>query len=391
MMTLPSPSFAPTTRPRSPTFKPTAKIPTKKPTPAPTISSGFLFIQEYEQESCEGKITNVNGIPTNVCMVEYDSSLTESGSRLFSCTEDYVEVSYYTSSDCSARYLSGQNKYYLGCALKVEDYYYAERAYSLALVCGEGSDDLPLGDSNFIGNYAIERSYDSTTGCEDESISSINAFLEDYCINSAQDEASFKIELPTVYFYKGLGCDESKFDSTMDLNMDCESAMDNSDGGNRNSVSTQYDYSYSYNYESGSVELYSQWAEVTADGTHDSSEFPTNTPTVTPSIRVVPSKLPSLVPSRRTTGVPTGSPSISFAPTGKNSTDFPTVSPTPEPSAAPTANPSSRKPSVRPSFAATKVPTREPTSTPAPTTQTSKVAQPVQVLLAQVSLVDVLQ
>lgn len=157
MMTLPSPSLAPSRRPKSPTFKPTAKVPTKRPTPAPTISDGWLYIQEYEQESCAGTITNVNAIPTNKCMIEYDSTLTASGSQLFTCTEDYAAVSYYTSTDCTEKYLSGQSKFYLGCAIKVEDYYYAERSYSLALVCGEGGVDLPLSDSNFIGNYAVER------------------------------------------------------------------------------------------------------------------------------------------------------------------------------------------------------------------------------------------
>jgi tripeptidyl-peptidase I len=77
--------------PGSPTPTPTLSpvpVPTILPTASPTTASGWMYIHEYNQESCTGKITTISGLPTNRCLTEYSGSeQTIVGSRILSCKE----------------------------------------------------------------------------------------------------------------------------------------------------------------------------------------------------------------------------------------------------------------------------------------------------------------
>jgi hypothetical protein len=151
-MSLPTPTFSPTSQPR-PTVRPSAA---PKPTIAPIQANGWLFINQYSEESCTGDITNVNGMPTNKCFIEYDTTNTPIGSHRFACAGDFIEVNYYSSTDCSARYLTESNRFFYGCAYRVQDYYYSEHPYSMALTCQVGNSMIPS-DPNFSGKYAIQK------------------------------------------------------------------------------------------------------------------------------------------------------------------------------------------------------------------------------------------
>lgn len=74
--------------PNQPTFQPTlapVDIPSEPPTSSPTKSTGWMYLRQYDQESCTGKITVISGVPTNRCMIEYDKEQQVIGSRIYTC------------------------------------------------------------------------------------------------------------------------------------------------------------------------------------------------------------------------------------------------------------------------------------------------------------------
>lgn len=161
LSTMLSIATAPTVDPvTAPTLSPTAKI---VPTSAPTQAPGWVMIEEYTEENCGGEISAYSSSPTNICFPEYvDSSSTDViGSRRYHCEEYGVVVSYYSDEACSEAYLLQKDRYSSGCAYKVEDYYYATKAHSLAISCTTTSfttsPPYPVNNPSFTGKYAIHR------------------------------------------------------------------------------------------------------------------------------------------------------------------------------------------------------------------------------------------
>jgi hypothetical protein len=75
----PSPALVPTPSPsRAPL--------SSQPTFAPTQQAGWVLIEQFDAENCEGSVTTLSGIPTNYCQVEYDANNHPSGSRKYFCT-----------------------------------------------------------------------------------------------------------------------------------------------------------------------------------------------------------------------------------------------------------------------------------------------------------------
>lgn len=71
------PTASPTVLPGSPTNSPVqtpTELPTKVPTAVPTFSSGWLYSTYYDEGECTGTKYNVQGIVTDTCMTQYDSS-----------------------------------------------------------------------------------------------------------------------------------------------------------------------------------------------------------------------------------------------------------------------------------------------------------------------------
>ncbi len=86
---LPSPTARPSFRPGSPTPLPTKQPhgnPTHRPTQSPTMAKGFVMIEQYDKDYCEGQIMTFSGTPTNSCFQEFDESEKVIGSRRYVCT-----------------------------------------------------------------------------------------------------------------------------------------------------------------------------------------------------------------------------------------------------------------------------------------------------------------
>ncbi len=71
------------------------------------------------------------------------------------CLLDSTIVTYFTDKHCSAANAVSEEKYYFGCAYKVEDYYYASSYYSIELFCTQQTSVPPL--PNFDGTFAVQR------------------------------------------------------------------------------------------------------------------------------------------------------------------------------------------------------------------------------------------
>jgi hypothetical protein len=187
---------------------------------------------------------------------------------------------------------------------------------------------------------------------------------ENLCINSPQDGSSFIIDFPTATFYKGLNCNPTKVDETIQLSQTCvESAGGGSYGygasanahPDDSSISTQY-YGGGNYQDPGSSELFNLWIEVEA-----------NPHSVVPTIRTTrsPSRSPTMQPSEEpTTSQPTNSPSTA-PPTGSLPLvpyPAPTFRPSKMPSKTPSAKPSTSVPSTNyPTSTETFILTNEPT------------------------------
>jgi hypothetical protein len=44
-----------------------------------------MHLQQYEQQNCEGEVTVVSGVPTGVCLIEYDADSKAIGSIMYTC------------------------------------------------------------------------------------------------------------------------------------------------------------------------------------------------------------------------------------------------------------------------------------------------------------------
>lgn len=78
---------------------PPSSAPTARPSPMPTpeaYGAGFLYVNLYEQKSCNGPIVAVTGRPTETCLISYDPVTKEAtGSAMFTCSGgefSFVEV-----------------------------------------------------------------------------------------------------------------------------------------------------------------------------------------------------------------------------------------------------------------------------------------------------------
>lgn len=71
---------------------------------------------------------------------------------------DSVLVSYFSDTACGQNTVVAEEKYYFGCAYKVEDYYYATSYYSTELLCTQRTDVPPL--PSLDGTYAVQRYID---------------------------------------------------------------------------------------------------------------------------------------------------------------------------------------------------------------------------------------
>lgn len=80
-----APTLAPNSPPTIPTEVPTLN-PTQTPTAAPTYQSGWMHIEQYSTHACTGTINLVTAVPTERCLLEYDSSLEAVGSINYQCT-----------------------------------------------------------------------------------------------------------------------------------------------------------------------------------------------------------------------------------------------------------------------------------------------------------------
>jgi hypothetical protein len=68
-----------------------------------------------------------------------------------------VKVYYYSDPVCGANHVAQEDRYAVGCAYKIEDYYYSDTSYSLSLSCTEGVNARYPSSQGFAGKYAIQR------------------------------------------------------------------------------------------------------------------------------------------------------------------------------------------------------------------------------------------
>jgi hypothetical protein len=71
--------------------KPARPLPTIVDTldDAETFSNGFVYVNVYDSNACQGDIVSVSGRPTNICLKAYEniSSADPTGSYRYSCNE----------------------------------------------------------------------------------------------------------------------------------------------------------------------------------------------------------------------------------------------------------------------------------------------------------------
>lgn len=86
------PTESPTVLPGQPTTQPVSsptKSPTVTPTVSPTSAAGWIVVSDYSSTECKGTVTDLIGIPSGLCQLEYDSTTRTEiiGSRLYYCTD----------------------------------------------------------------------------------------------------------------------------------------------------------------------------------------------------------------------------------------------------------------------------------------------------------------
>eukprot|EP01036_Dinobryon_divergens_P026723 gene26723-35403_t len=130
---------------KSPSATPPLRTPSALPSSQPTVAPGWLYITTYTETGCAGEVVDVEGIITGDCMLEYGTSGSSVvGSRKHICDDVYVTVEYYSDSACSENKLLATDLYGLGCARKVENYYYTDNFFSKSLYCAANRDIPPL-------------------------------------------------------------------------------------------------------------------------------------------------------------------------------------------------------------------------------------------------------
>lgn len=316
------PTLSPTSLPINAGNEPSA-APTVYPTPSPSQSEGWMYLRQYDSESCGGEIVSVSGIPTNICMVEYDENQSPSGSRKFVCVEDSVELTFYSDNHCDSQYAVQSQQFFYGCAVKVEDTYYSSQPYSVDLVCSQGRSSIPPLPT-FDGSFVLHSSYDDTEGCLENTQSSVDAYLQNYCFNVADEKMSYMFEYPKAILFDGLYCSSTADKTAQDLNTECTASSSASNGyyyGYYNdqqkvqqkdkathSSDDQYYYQYYDQGNSGSVALFDRWSKAI--------NAPSDLPSITLPPTSTPYNYPTLIP---TTNANTP---VSTAPTMQSSGNY---------------------------------------------------------------------
>jgi len=153
----------------------------------------------------------------------------------------------------------------MGCAMRVQDSYYSQDAYSTSLRCIPQNSDPALQytppSPSVDGSYAMQSSYDSLQGCIGSAISEYTLYLENFCFNVESQGYSYKFAFPSVVFYPGLKCSSNK-PQTQALPTTCAAIASGDDYGG-----SYYDYyskesSSSYYDSQGTTSLYSLWSEL---------------------------------------------------------------------------------------------------------------------------------
>lgn len=246
LVTLPQPSPPPL----SPPVHPITNRPSRRPTAAPTQQDGFLRVMQYDQESCLGPVTSISAVNTGTCFVEYDKDgVTPVASTRYTCSAGQGEVvaELFSDTACVASNKVAEQVYAFGCVYHVATSYESaasgEDGYSIAIDCSSSSsiDSLLIGVD---GSFAVGTSYDSTTGCEAGTESSVTAMLQDHCFDiTSQFSYSYKITFPHANFYTGLGC-RGRVEQTQDLDTTCAAVGSGSESGYYGSSYGSYSYSY---------------------------------------------------------------------------------------------------------------------------------------------------
>lgn len=291
---------------------------------------------------------------------------------------DTATVFAYSDDQCSSHSITDRTRIFMGCAYHVQQYYYGPST-STALQCSTGTSLPPL--PSYDGSYILQTSYDSEEGCEEGSVSAVDAMLQDHCTNVPVEGFSYSFSFPDLIVFDGLDCPPGAESSRTSLNTDCQSSLtaDNDYSGEEN-----YGYSYAdaalsssrmlQYYEEDTSNLFNIWSvadeppEVTTEApTVQPVAMPSSHPTRRPST-LAPSKSPtdsmsseptapsaphpSIEPTIHPTAVPSALPTIAAT----TQTGHPSLSPTPAPSFLPSA-----RPSAAPSH--TSIPTVHPTRT----------------------------
>eukprot|EP01034_Spumella_vulgaris_P026875 gene26875-33523_t len=191
-------SGEPTVAPNlAPTMSPTYTV-----TTAPTVAAGWIYVNDYPSEECEGTPVSVIGVATGQCSISYGQNGEPNGSVRYSCGEAVATVYRYSDSACQT-YLIGHN-YFLGCATEIQDSY-ALITYAQSLECISNHNILPL---PLTGNFALQSNYNGAK-CNTATASFVGT-LTGHCFNygTSGTGLSFKYESdPLVQnVYRGTNC-----------------------------------------------------------------------------------------------------------------------------------------------------------------------------------------
>eukprot|EP01038_Epipyxis_sp_PR26KG_P005158 gene5158-7181_t len=253
------PTIAPTTAAGAPSSIPTlapVANPTATPTSAPTKSPGWIYVNFYNEENCEGTITNVIAHPTGVCLIDYDNTgLTPIGSRRYECTgSDFAIATLFSDTSCSPEFEVFNWKNFQGCSHEAHQYYYSTALYSTNMQCSTSSS-LPLPT----GTFAVESQYNTDDTSCTGTIATVYAFKSNYCFEDVQNLVSYTFSFPNQVVYDDIGCDSStEFSEKFPLNVVCVNYE-----ANAYTAYNDIGFVYSYYYPHGVVSKQSIWTSQT--------------------------------------------------------------------------------------------------------------------------------